>query len=104
MTALVLSFKFTPADGTAPRDIRVSIESVEDERCPLKVTIDWGDSHPDSIPFPGLPLTGLEMAARYASLRILGRVKHWGGGTIHPDVERPPPLASDATAKDDEST
>ena len=106
MTPLTFSFRFTPADGTAPRDIHVSIESVADERRPLKLTIDWGDAHPDRIPFPGLPLTGLEMAARYASLRILGRVESWGGGTLHPDVEYPHPLVGVdplPPAKDDKS-
>ncbi len=94
MTALSLSFSFTPADSTVPRNIRVSFETQEDERRPLRVTIDWGDGHPDRIPFPGLPLSGLELAARYVSLRILGRVEHWGGGTIHPEVESPHPLAT----------
>ncbi len=94
MTALSLSFSFTPADGTAPRNIRVSFETQEDDSRPLEVTIDWGDGQPDRIPFPGLPLSGLELAARYVSLRILGRVDHWGGGTIHPEVESPHTLAT----------
>lgn len=91
MTALSLAFRFTPANGDAPRDIQASIEPQESERSPLKVTIDWGDGHPDRIPFPGPPLSGLELAARYVALRIRSRVEAWGGGTIEPEVEAPIP-------------
>jgi len=91
---LNLAFRFTPADGTAPRDIKVTIETQDSERAPFKLTVDWGDGHPDRLDWPGPPLSGLELAARYAALRIRGRVQAWGGGTLQPDVDAPYPYAS----------
>ena len=54
-------------------------------------TIDWGDGHPDRLNWPGPPLSGLELAARFASLRVLGRVRQWGGGTVEPAIDEPVP-------------
>ena len=64
---LTLEFRFTPADGTAPRAIHVSIETQESERAPLRVAIVWGDGHPDGIPFPGPPLSGARRPVRGAA-------------------------------------
>lgn len=89
MTALSLGFLFTPADGSTPRDIKVTIETQDSESTPFKLVIDWGDDHPDRLNWPGPPLSGLELAARYASLRILGRIQRWGGGTVHPEIDPP---------------
>jgi hypothetical protein len=91
MTALTLDFRFTPADGSARRDIKVTIETQDSERTPFKVTIDWADDHPDRLNWPGPPLSGLELAARFAALRIRGRVEAWGGGTLQPDIDDPVP-------------
>ena len=92
MSALPLAFRFVPSSGEA-REIRVSFETQQNEKSPLRVTIDWGDDHPDRIPFPGPPLSALGMAARYVALRIRSRVETWGGGTVEPEVEEPPLLA-----------
>ena len=91
MTALVLDFRFTPADGSTPQDIKVTIETQDNERTPFKLTIDWGDGHPDRMNWPGPPLSGLELAARYAALRILSRVQLRGGGTVDPPIDEPAP-------------
>jgi hypothetical protein len=91
---LTLDFRFTPADGTAPRDIKVTIATQEDEKYPFMITIDWGHGEiPDRLRWPGPPLHGLELASRYIPARILDRVELWGGGTLHPEVERPVPFA-----------
>jgi hypothetical protein len=99
MTAISLDFRFTPADGSIARDIKVTIEAQETERTPFKLTIDWGDGHPDHLDWPGPPLSGLELAARFVSLRILGRVLAWGGGTVEPPIDETVPYAQ----ADDES-
>jgi hypothetical protein len=97
---LDLAFRFTPADGTAPRNIKVTIATQENERYPFTVTIDWDDGQaPDHLRWPGPPLVGLELAARFASMRILDRVELWGGGTVQPDVEAPHPYAPADEAK-----
>jgi hypothetical protein len=69
------------------------IETQADERRPLKLMIDWGDGHPDRIPFPGPPLMGLELAARYVALRIPDHCKEWGEGTFAPEIDVPAPWA-----------
>jgi len=100
MTMLNLAFRFAPADGTAPRDIRVTIETQDDERRPFKLTIEWGDSEsPDRLNWPGPPLVGLELAARFAAQRILDHVELSGGGTLNPEVEKPHPWAPADEAK-----
>lgn len=94
VTAIDLRFRFTPADGSPPRDIAVTIAAQDDARSPLVVSIDWGDGRrPDRHPWPGPPLDGLELAARFAAQRILDRVEEWGGGTVEPGVEPPRPYA-----------
>ncbi|MEZ4301703.1 MAG: hypothetical protein R3B70_42605 [Polyangiaceae bacterium] len=94
MTMLKLSFRFTPADGGQVRDITVTIATQDDEKYPFMLTIDWDDGRsPDHLRWPGPPLVGLELAARFASQRILDRVELWGGGTIHPEVEKSVPYS-----------
>jgi len=94
MTMLNLTFRFTPADGSAPRDIKVTIATQDDERYPFKITIVWADDgSPDCLRWPGPPLTGLELAARYAAQRILDHIELWGDGTLNPEVEKPYPYA-----------
>lgn len=99
VSALSLAFRFVPNDGGEARDIRVSVDTQENETSPLKVHIDWGDGHPDSIPFPGPPLSGLELAARYVALRIRSRVDAWGGGTVEPEVTAPEPYLNSSAEK-----
>ena len=87
---LDLAFRFTPADGTPSRNIKVTIATQDDEKYPFTVTIDWDDGRdPDHLRWPGPPLFGLELAARFAAQRILDRVELWGGGTLHPEVDHP---------------
>jgi hypothetical protein len=94
MTMLTLDFRFTPADGTAARNIKVTIATQDDEKYPFTITIDWDDGRsPDHLRWPGPPLFGLELAARFVAGRILDRVELWGGGTLDPEVERPIPFA-----------
>ena len=89
---LDLAFRFTPSDGTTPRNIKVTIATQNDERYPFTITIVWDDGRPpDHTRWPGPPLSGLELAARFAAQRILDRVELWGGGVLHPDVEKPCP-------------
>lgn len=91
---LNLIFLFTPAGGAAPRNIKVTIAAQDDERYPFTITIDWDDGHrPDHQRWPGPPLFGLELAARFAAQRILDRVELWGGGTVQPEVNMPRPYA-----------
>lgn len=94
MNMLELAFRFTPADGTAPRNIKVTIATQDDERYPFTITIDWDDGRrPDHQRWLGPPLFGLELAGRFAAQRILDRVELWGGGTLQPDVNAPRPYA-----------
>ncbi len=94
MSKLELAFRFTPADGTSPKDIRVTIETQANESKPFKVTIEWGDGHPaDRLDWPGPVLFGLELAARFAAQRILDHSELWGAGTLEPEVNPPRPYA-----------
>jgi hypothetical protein len=94
MTMLTLAFRFTPADGTTSRNIKVTIATQDDERYPFTITIDWDDGRrPDHHRWPGPPLFGLELAARFVTQRILDRVELWGGGTLQPEVDPPLPYA-----------
>jgi hypothetical protein len=102
MSSLVLVFHFTPADGSAARDITATISTQEDKKRPFRVVIDWGTGEaPDRIPWPGPPLFGLELAARFVAQRILDKVELWGGGALDPEVEKPVPWST--PAKDDTS-
>ncbi|MFO0588372.1 MAG: hypothetical protein U0441_12560 [Polyangiaceae bacterium] len=85
-------YRFTPADGSTPRDIHVIIEKQESEARPLKLTIDWGDGQFDRMTWRGPPLTALEFCSRYVAFRIPDHCELWGPGTLHPEVERPAAL------------
>jgi len=101
MTALTLIFRFTPADGSAARDITVTIETQENERKPFILTIDWADGRRvDRYNWPGPPLFGLEQAGRFVAQSILDHVESWGGGTVEPEVDKPLPyLHNEQTSK-----
>src|SRR5690242_4365882 len=83
-------FRFTPNDGSPPFDITATLKTQEDATFPWFMTIEWPNITEEHA-WPGPPLYGLEVAARFIADRLLDRAKVWGGGTYTPDVERPQP-------------